>query len=276
MGVNFMLGRVKLGPVVNGKMQGVIMDDGTVITGDSYVFCCGPWLRKLFPELLGNRTNVSMGYVCYFGVPEGDTRFTYPNMMSYNFPGVTGWPVLPVDSRGFRVRGAIAAPLPPGATAPAGAPGAAGAAPAVRPPAPPLTPEQIALQLQQADPDRSSRWCNQDRVDGSRRFLQARFPLLADMPLLETRACHYEFSVNRDFIIDHVPETTNAWIAGMGQAEGFKFAPIVGEYIATRVLGDEGDPALKLAFKMPTDTYDTPPAAATTPRRPPGIEEEEL
>lgn len=293
MGVNFILGRVKPGPIVNGKMQGVIMDDGTVITGDSYVFCCGPWLRKLFPELLMNRTNVSLGYVCYFGVPEGDTRFTYPNMMSYNFPGVTGWPVLPVDSRGFRVRGQLAAPLPPGATAPAGgqggggggrqggagnagaaatAAGAAGAAPAVRPPAPPPTPEQLAQQ----DPDRSSRWCNQDRVDGSRRFLQARFPILADMPLLETRACHYESSVNRDFIIDNVPETTNAWIAGMGQAEGFKFAPIVGEYIATRVLGDEGDPALKKAFKMPTDTYDTPPAAATTPSRPPGIEEEEL
>ncbi len=82
--------------------------------------------------------------------------------------------------------------------------------------------------------------------------------------------------MNRDFIIDDVPETTNAWIAGMGQAEGFKFAPIVGEYIATRVLGDEGDPALKKAFKMPTDTYDTPPAAATTPSRPPGIEEEEF
>jgi glycine/D-amino acid oxidase-like deaminating enzyme len=75
------------------------------------------------------------------------------------------------------------------------------------------------------------------------------------MPLLETRACHYESSINANFIIDHVPDTTNAWIAGVGQAEGFKFAPVVSEYVAQRVLGDPGDPALRTAFALPTTQY---------------------
>lgn len=261
MGVKLIVDRVRLAETKNGELQGVILQDGTVVRGDAYVFACGPWLRKLFPYL-DNRMRVPLGYVCYFGVPVGDTRFTYPNLPSFNFPGVTGWPVLPVDSRGFRVRGAIAPPAAPGTNAappvagaaPAVA-GAAGAAAAPRPATPPVDP------LQQ-DPDTSSRWATQDRIDGSRRFLAARFPILANAPLLETRSCHYESSVNANFIIDHVPGNTNAWIAGVGQAEGFKFGPVAGEYVAQRVLGIEGDPKIAKLFKMPTEEYE----AVQTPR----------
>lgn len=250
LGVKLVISRVQPGEIRNGQMQGVTLQDGTVVRGDAYVFACGPWLRKLFP-VMEKRMRIPLGYVCYYGVPVGDNRFTYPNLPSYNFPGVTGWPVLPVDSRGFRVRGAIAPPAPP-----------AGATPA--PPPPPTTAASnspansappTADPLQQ-DPDTSSRWATQERIDGSRRFLAARFPDLADAPLLETRACHYESSINSNFIVDHVPDTNNAWIAGVGQAEGFKFAPVVGEYVAQRVLGIEGDPKLRDAFKLPANEYE--------------------
>jgi hypothetical protein len=82
----------------------------------------GPWMGKTFPELLAKKTRVPIGYVCYFATPVGDHRFTYPNLPSYNFPGVTGWPALPVDNRGFRVRGAERAPTPPGEVANANGP----------------------------------------------------------------------------------------------------------------------------------------------------------
>lgn len=240
MGVRFVLGRARLGTMRGGQLDGVILDDGTTIRGDAYVFACGPWLQKLFPELMTTRMRIPLGYVCYFGTPEGDTRFSFPNIPSYNFPGVTGWPNLPVDSRGFRVRGAIAPPPPPAGT------------PAPAPPAAlPAAPEPL-----QQDPDTSSRWANAERTEGSRRFLAARFPLLAQAPLIETRACHYELSVNNDFIVDHVPGAGNAWIAGVGQAEGFKFGPVVGEYVAQRVLGVDGDPKLAALFKLPTKEYE--------------------
>jgi glycine/D-amino acid oxidase-like deaminating enzyme len=241
MGARLVLGRVRPGPIVNGQMDGVILDDGTVIRGDRYVFACGPWLRKLFPYM-ENRSRIPIGHALYFGVPQGDTRFQFPNMPSFNFPGVTGWPMLPTDSRGFRVRGAIAP-----------APGSAAAAAAA------AAQQNTAPDPTLQDPDLSSRWTSQDRVDGGRRFLQARFPLLANAPLLETRACHYESSVNQNFIVDHLPDTRNAWIAGMGQAEGFKFGPVIGEYIAQRVLGVAGDPALADAFKLPTEQYERAP-----------------
>jgi glycine/D-amino acid oxidase-like deaminating enzyme len=244
-GVSLVIGRARPGPVVNGMMDGVVLDDGTVIRGDTYVFACGPWLRKLFPAQLENRMRVPLGYVCYFGVPEGDRRFTFPNLPSYNFPGVTGWPALPVDLRGFRVRGAIAPPPTPGTTA-------------EQQQAAARASDASTIDPAQTDPDTSARWMSQTRVDGSRRFVQARFPLLADAPLVETRACHYESSTNRDFIVDHLPDVRNAWVTGVGQAEGFKFGPVVGEYIAQRVLGDAGDPAIAAAFKFPTTEYEVP------------------
>ncbi len=239
-GAALVIGRATPGPIVGGRMHHITLDDGTQLAGDAFVFACGPWLGKVFPELLGNRMRIPLGTACYYGTPPGDNRFSFPNMPSWNFPGVTGWPALPVDNRGFRVRG--------------------GAAPLPTPPNPikeklpePLRPAPADPSDQ--DPDLSVRWASANRLEGSRRLLQQRFPLLADAPLLETRSCHYESSINRNFIIDRIPGASNAWIAGVGQAEGFKFAPIAAQYVAQRVLGDEGDPELAKAFAMPTESY---------------------
>jgi glycine/D-amino acid oxidase-like deaminating enzyme len=250
-GVDFRIGRVRPGPMKNGQMDGVLLGDGTKVTADAYVWACGPWLPKIFPELMQSRMRIPIGHVCYFGTPPNDKRFTYPNIPSWNVPGVTGWAELPADSHGFRVRGAFAPPPPP---RPAGADDAA--------PSPP--PPSVASDPRQQDPDLSSRWTSEERVEGSRRVLQKHFPAMADAPLVETRSCHYESSVNRNFIIDRLPGIENTWIAGVGQAEGFKFSIITGEYTAWRVLGDRGDPALAEAFKLPTEEYSTAPGA---PRR---------
>jgi len=250
-GVEFVVGRVTPGSIQSGRMDGVTLTDGTRLSADSYVFCCGPWTEKVFPDAMRNKTRLPLGHVCYFGPPVGDARFTSPNIPSWNVPGVTGWPALPVDSRGFRVRGALAAPPPPSVE---------GSDEAPPPPPPAVTPDP-----RQLDPDSSTRWSNEDRIEGSRRVLQKYFPAMADAPLLETRACHYEISVNRNFIVDRVPGADNAWIAAMGQAEGFKFSILVGEYVASRVGGKEGDPAVAEAFRMPTQNYDVTPA--TTQRR---------
>jgi glycine/D-amino acid oxidase-like deaminating enzyme len=84
----------------------------------------------------------------------------------------------------------------------------------------------------------------------AREFIKQRFPRLAGAPLLETRACHYELSSTRNFIIDRHPQFENVWLAGGGSAEGFKFGPMVGEYVGRRVLGQQTDPQLAEAFKL--------------------------
>ncbi len=85
-----------------------------------------------------------------------------------------------------------------------------------------------------------------------------RFPILKDTPLSETRSCHYEQTSSGNFIIDIHPQMSNVWIAGGGNAEGFKFGPVVGDYVAQRVLGEVGDPAVAKGFLIPKDEYEAP------------------
>ena len=67
------------------------------------------------------------------------------------------------------------------------------------------------------------------------------------------------------------PEWSNVWIAGGGSAEGFKFGPMVGEYVAKRVMGIEGDPAIAKAFRIPKEEFEEPPrTAADSPACEPG------
>jgi glycine/D-amino acid oxidase-like deaminating enzyme len=210
-------GQVLMGYAALGERRGNRLQNITTagpaarLTAGTFVFALGPWFPKAFPEVMATRIRTPLGHVHYFGTPPGDDRFTFPNLPSFNFPGVTGWPALQPDNRGFRVRlrGSVA-----------------------------------------TDPDTSDRVF--DRADDkmAREFVKQRFPNLAAAPLLETRACHYEFSASRNFIVDRHPDLENVWFAGGGSAEGFKFGPVVGEYVARRVLGKDDDPALADAFSL--------------------------
>ena len=75
-------------------------------------------------------------------------------------------------------------------------------------------------------------------------------PISVGAPINETRACHYESSVDSNFIVDHHPDFDNVWLAGGGSSEAFKFGPLLGEYIARRVLGVEDDPKLAEGFRL--------------------------
>jgi glycine/D-amino acid oxidase-like deaminating enzyme len=279
LGGKIVIGRATPSKFSNGRLEEVALDTGETLRADTFVFAVGPWLGKTFPELFAKKTRVPMGYVVYFATPVGDHRFTYPNLPTYNFPGVTGWPALPVDNRGFRVRGAERAPTPAqaataGANASASTAGTASdvgsnTANAARPAAGRAN-QPAEVPPQQQDPDTSDRWADQTRIDGSRRFVAHRFPLLKDAPVAQTHSCHYESTVSGNFIIDTHPEWSNVWIAAGGNAEGFKFGPKIGDYVANRVMG-KSDPA-DAQFKIPQNDY--PPPAPPTPadstgRRPP-------
>jgi glycine/D-amino acid oxidase-like deaminating enzyme len=210
------------------RLQDLTLSTGETLKAEKFVFACGPWLWKLFPEFLRTRLRTPMGNVYYYGTPVGDNRWVAPNLPSFNFPGITGWPALPNDARGFRVRVG-------GGT--------------------------------QTDPDTSQRWIDPSNFTRPRQFLIDRFPLLIDAPLLETRSCHYELSATRNFYIDTHPEWSNVWIVGGGSAEGFKFGPVVGDYAAKRVMGIEGDPAIAKGFKIGKEEFEEPPRTAADSAR---------
>lgn len=206
------IARAEPGASAGGRLTDLALDSGERIGADLFVFALGPWFPKAFPEFMADRLRVTtMGHVLYVGTPPGDHRFVFPNMPSYNVPGTTGWPSLPPDYRGFRIR---------------------------------------AGGSQADDPDTSVRWIPEASLEQPRRILAERFPDLADQPLVETRACHYESSVTREWIIDRHPDFENAWIAGGGSAEGFKFGPMLGELIAGRVLDRGLHPELEDQFRI--------------------------
>jgi len=216
------LGRATLGTRNGSTLENVLIEGGDALSAATTIFACGPWFPKVFPEIMENRIRIPIGYVFYFGIPPGDTRFSFPHMPSYGVPGCTGWPALPTDHRGFRVRTGGRAP---------------------------------------EDPDTSDRWVPPVAHERPRQILDRHFPELAGAPLNETRACHYDGSVDGNFIVDHHPDFDNVWLLGGGSAEGFKFGPVLGEYIARRVLGMEDDPALAEGFRLKDEEFGTRPPA---------------
>lgn len=217
------IAEAKISGTTEGRIYDLELDDGSRLQAGRYVFALGPWMPLFFPEVLGEAIRIPMGHVFYYGTPAGDHRFTWPNVPSYNVPGVTGWPALPPDNRGFRVR---------------------------------------TGGSQHPDPDTSPRWVPLDKFERPRGVLRDYFPDMGEAPLVETRTCHYESSRTGNWIIDRHPDYTNAWFAGGGSAEAFKFGPVNGEFVAKRVMEMEEDPELADVFRLTSDEDEGDPGEA--------------
>jgi sarcosine oxidase len=188
-------------PQGKGHLNAIITSDGESITADAYVFACGPWLGKVFPDLLEQRIFPTRQEVLFFGTPPGDRRFEPPQMPVWidfeDNRGMYGFPDL--ERRGFKV--------------------------AFDNHGPPF------------DPDSGNRIVTADKIAAARAYVSERFPALSDSPIVDSRVCQYENTSNGDFLIDRHPAFDNVWIAGGGSGHGFKHGPAVGEYVAARVTG---------------------------------------
>jgi len=65
-------------PMGSGRLEQVATSQGERISAEHFVFACGAWLGKIFPEVLGERIFPTRQEVFFFGVPGGDTRFAAP------------------------------------------------------------------------------------------------------------------------------------------------------------------------------------------------------
>jgi sarcosine oxidase len=183
---------------VHGKLKS-IQTSSKEIVADHFVFACGPWLPKLFPDLLGDLIHVTRQEVFFLGVPPGDEMFksgALPTWFDFN-DLVYGMPNL--DGRGFKV--AIDAHGP------------------------------------EFDPDSGDRVVSASGLKAVREYLGQRIPRLANAPVTETRVCQYENTSNGDFLIDRHPAFENVWLVGGGSGHGFKHGPAVGEYVTGMIAG---------------------------------------
>jgi glycine/D-amino acid oxidase-like deaminating enzyme len=197
-GVRIQHGRVEQ-PSGRGRLQTVRMSDGTVLAADRFVFACGPWLPKTFPELLGRRIFATRQVVMYFGAPAGDDRFSASHTPAWIDLGAGIYGIPDLEGRGLKVGiDARGAPF---------------------------------------DPESDERIVDRESIDQARRWLARRLPRLAAAPIIESRVCQYENTATGDFVIDHHPAHENAWIVGGGSGHGFKHGPAVGEYLVQLMTG---------------------------------------
>ena len=67
-------------PGCSERLQTVTTIDGEHITARTFVFACGPWLPKVFSELLRPLFQITRQEVFCFGPLAGDRRFAPPAM----------------------------------------------------------------------------------------------------------------------------------------------------------------------------------------------------
>ena len=194
----------------------VTLSDGSKLIADKYVFACGPWLGKLFPETIGNLVRATKQEVFFFGPPAGDGRFSEGNLpvwADHRERFVYGMPAS--DGRGFKVADDTRGP--------------------------------------EFDPTSGDRTISPEGVRLAREYLGFRFPGMKNAPLIEARVCQYENTPDENFIIDRHPESENVWILGGGSGHGFKHGPALGEMMAELVMEEkDSDPLFRLRrFRKP-------------------------
>jgi len=208
-GASRIAGAVAPPPKGGGRLESVALADGRRLSAGLFVFACGPWLPKVFPDLLGERIFPTRQEVFYFGPPPGDVRFAPPAMPVWIDLSEEIYGIPDIETKGFKV-----------------APDRHG---------PPF------------DPDTGERRVTAEGLASVRGFVARRFPALKDAPLVASEVCQYENSSNGDFLIDRHPERENVWLVGGGSGHGFKHGPAVGEYVAARIA--DGRPVeAKLSF----------------------------
>jgi glycine/D-amino acid oxidase-like deaminating enzyme len=174
---------------------------GESLAAEQFVFACGSWLPKLFPQALGQRIFPTRQTVFFFSPPAGDQRYApgeLPVWADFNEGDLYyGFPDL--ETRGFKI--------------------------AHDRHGPPI------------DPDAGDRVITAAELEHVRAFMARRFPALAQRPLAESRVCQYENSSNGDLLIDRHPQWPNVWLVGAGSGHGFKHGPAVGAYAASLITG---------------------------------------
>ena len=180
--------------------------DGRTETADAIIYACGPWMQKLFPELLTERLFVTRQEVAFVAPPAGNRDYTLGSLPGWaDFNGgdlFYGFP--DIESRGFKIA--------------------------------------FDQHGETFDPDTGNRQTHAESYERLRTYMADRFPALARAPFIGDRVCQYTNSSNGDFLIDRHPAFGNVILVGAGSGHGFKHGPEVGR-LAARLATDLNAPA---------------------------------
>jgi glycine/D-amino acid oxidase-like deaminating enzyme len=212
LGAEQLMARVARPAESGGRLDAVTTDRSERLSAGVYVFACGPWLGKLFPDLVGERFFVTRQEVFYLGPPPGDGRFALGAIPVWADFAEEIYGIPELKGRGFK-----------------------------------LAPDRHGPP---ADPDSLERIVTPETTRQVLEYAARRFPGLAGAPIVGSEVCQYTNTSNGDFLIDRHPELANVWLVGGGSGHGFKHGPAIGEYVTARILdGGPVDPRWSLATK---------------------------
>src|SRR5262249_32568688 len=101
-GVDYRIAKVET-PTATGKLASIKTSSSETIGAGQFVFSCGPWLGKVFPDVLASRIFPTRQEVFFFGVPPGDTRFAVPSLPTWLFQDEEFYGMPDVQDRGLKV-----------------------------------------------------------------------------------------------------------------------------------------------------------------------------
>jgi sarcosine oxidase len=198
-GGQFELGWAEPGASDARRLLDVVLSDGRRHAAAEFVFAAGPWLPRLFPDVVGDLVRVTKQDVLFVGSPAGDDRFAAGSLPCWLDSQGAVYGIPAVDGRGMKVG-----------------------------------PDRYGPAF---DPTYGDRIVDPDSVELVRTYLAMRFPDMAGAPVLETRVCQYESTPDSQFIIDRHPDFDNVWLVGGGSGHGFKHGPVIGRHVVGRING---------------------------------------
>ena len=204
-GGKFIQQQVKQPWIESGKCNAVTLYDGTTLEADDFVFACGPWLIRLFPEIT-SKLRVTRQPVFFFASPPGESDLMenkLPVWFNTDAKGVVNLYGIP----GNEYRGFKAAP-----------------------------------ELNDVITDRFDtyhRYWKPEELKYVEDMVAMRFPKMAGRPLIEGRVCQYTETPDSDFIFDRHPEARNLWLLGGGSGHGYKMGASLGEMAAAIITGEK-------------------------------------
>jgi len=194
-GGTYMQALASPGKIENGRVTEVNLGNGSTIKADAFIFACGSWLGTLFPEVLQHVITCTKQEVYYFGVPSDHAEPFEKFPVWMDVDGTDFYYGIPGNNnRGFKIG--------------------------------------VDKRGESFHPTSGDHTLNTEVLVKARRFIEHRFPLLKDAPLLENRVCPYENSPDGNFLFDHHPEATNLFFLGGGSGHGFKHGPALGELVS--------------------------------------------
>jgi glycine/D-amino acid oxidase-like deaminating enzyme len=216
-GGTYMKGLVQPPPAGGARLNEIELSSGERVKADRFIFAAGPWLPKLFPQVIGPKILPTRQEVFYFATPPGDRRFlpdAMPGWADFNGGDIFyGFPDL--ETRGLK-----------------------------------FAHDEHGVEV---DPDTQSRQPTEAALAEIVAYRDRRFPALKNAQLTSSEVCQYENSSNGDFLIDLHPSWDNVLLLGGGSGHGFKHGPEVGRYAAARLFGTvKPEPRFSLATKVET------------------------